>query len=319
MTSTKKKRIAIVTIATTIFILIIAFIGYLYEGNLNNSNNNNNTDSRSYNSNDNRDNIAIGSSTSSQDIRDDAENENSQESQSSSNANSSSKKSSEHGDDSALSYSGMSTTGERLLNGKDQDKIKSEAESFIQNFRTFDYGTLSNGSWRTSINKYIDMNTLLSNADDSLNILYKTYGNQSWDAEAGQYKLYTNAVNAIDKSKTKLDGSQDTGYNFDCIVCYVTITERGQSTLEPNNTNFWQSINETETTYRISMVPDTLKIYRVAISNQNIINKDINEWAKQHNYAGTNTQQDNNNPFGIDLNDPAYKEMVENMKKRDGI
>lgn len=321
----KKKMVFIIPI---IIVLIISSILF-YQINTNMKENGNTTNSESSNLNaaDGNDvgNMAIGSSRSSKNIstsEDDrgASNDKEQNQESSVTTEATESGTAAHGDDPALYNTGMSATGEKLLNGKNQDEIKKTAEAFIAKFRTFDYGILSNGSWRQSVTPYVDSDLISSNTNDSLNMLYKTYGDRNWDVTSGQYSLYTNAVNSIDSSKTKLDGSRDTGYKFDCIICYVTAVERGQNTLEPNNTNFWQSIDEARVTYRISIVPSTLKIYRVAVSDRYVINSDTNGWTKSHNYAGVETKkEDSNNPFGIDLNDPSYKEMVENMNKRHGI
>lgn len=324
----KRKKKIIISIVIVIIVTLVAILTALPKMMNNNNSSNDMNETSKIDSNESRwnknqldnSNIALGSSTSSSNINNN-DNSNSTFTDESSTVNNATPSNGvEHGDDSDSieAAKSMSVTGERLLNGKNQDSIKRAAEDFVRKFRTYNYTTLSDGSWRSSINSYVDLN-LITSVDDSLNMLAKTYAIRDWDKNAGRYDMFVNEVGQIDSNRTKLDGSRDTGYKFDCITCYVYTTEKGQNTLDPDGSNFWQSIDESDVIYRVSIVPDTLKIYRIAVVGRTVIDEDMNNWAKEHSYSGTSNTTVNNNPFGIDMNDPSYRQQVEGMKKRNGI
>ena len=174
----------------------------------------------------------------------------------------------------------------QILESVNQDKVKERATEFIESFRTFDSGTLADGSWRKSVGNYVDMDLIREDERADSNLLYQYYLNPQWAKNCSTYDRFFSTVESIDDSETYLSVERDTGYTFDSIMCYVTVTERRCQGDEPNNSNDWQGINVEETVYCISFDTSGNKIYRVQDCGTRVLELDVNGWFAEHDYGG---------------------------------
>lgn len=177
----------------------------------------------------------------------------------------------------------QSYSQQRHLDTIDKDASIDLATSFIKAFLTFDSASLADGSWRKSILNYVDSALMNDDEEYETNILYQYYSDPQWAKACSTYDKFYSKV--LDVSDPWLSSEQDVGYDFDSVMCYVTVKRESTSGL-PNNSNYWQSVNIEQTDYCISMTYDGSKIYRVMECGTRVLEEDINNWFDTHSYEG---------------------------------
>ena len=200
----------------------------------------------------------------------------------------------------------------RHLDTVDEDASINLATSFIKAFLTFDSSSLSDGTWRKSVLNYVDAALLNEDEKYETNLLYQYYSDPQWAKICSTYDKFYSKV--LEVSDPWLSSEQDVGYDFDSVMCYVTVKRECTSGL-PNRSNGWQSVNIEQTDYCISMTHDGSKVYRVMECGSRVLEEDINNWFDTHSYEGVYPDP----PSAFNSEEEKQKAIEEYMKSESSM
>lgn len=173
----------------------------------------------------------------------------------------------------------------------DQDAMKQRASDFVTSLMTFDSGSLSDGSWRSSVAQYVDTDLVDKDGNPSKNFLIPRCTDDRWATNCSTYSDFFSKVEDI-SNVTIYASAADKGYDFVPIKVLLTAREYRCAGDIPANDNNWQSTMRYDTRYEVSMTSSG-QIYRVVRTGKTIVESDINGWGKTHDYGGKAPYADN--------------------------
>lgn len=189
------------------------------------------------------------------------------------------------------SMSKIPTFARETFDSVDREAMKQRASDFMTALMTFDSGSLANGSWQSSVSRYVDADLVERDGNPTKNFLIPRCTDERWAANCSTYPDFFSKVEGISNVSIYASAA-DKGYDFVPIKVLLTAREYRCEGDIPANDNNWQMTMRYDTRYEVSMTSSG-QVYRVVRMGKTLVERDINGWGKDHNYGGKTQYADN--------------------------